>query len=132
VLTLYAEPFVSTGVNRRFGELATPGGRYLNVYGAVGSGSWIYSLPDGAHQVLDSLGTFRIENYDFWARSFRATGVFRWEWRPGSMLFLIWQKTQWKVLNERSRVGAPELFNSMGDPGMDIMLVKLSFLMGRS
>jgi hypothetical protein len=131
VLTLYTEPFVSTGLNREFGELARPGGRYLNLYGAPGSGSSIDLLPDGAHQVQDAFGTFRIENFDYWVRSFRATGVLRWEWRPGSMLFLIWQKTQWNVLSERGDVGTGELFNSTRDPGMDIMLIRLSFLIGR-
>ena len=58
VLTLYAEPFVSTGVNRDFGELEQPGGKRLNVYG---TGSFIKPLPDGAHAVQDAYGTFRIE-----------------------------------------------------------------------
>jgi hypothetical protein len=132
VLTLYAEPFASTGVNRDFGELAEPGSKFLRVYGAPGSGSWVIPLEDGALQVHDALGTFRIENYDYWVRSFRATGVLRWEWRPGSTVFLIWQKTHWNVLSEGGPAGAGELLKSMGDPGEDILLVKVSFLLGGS
>ena len=131
VLTLYAEPFVSTGLNRDFGELAKPGGGSLNVYGAPGSSSSIYLLPDGAHQVQDALGTFRIEDYDYWVRSFRATGVLRWEWRPGSTLFLIWQKTRWNQLSRGGDVGAAQLFNALRDPGQDIAAVKMSVLLGR-
>ena len=80
----------------------------------------------------DTLGTFRIENYDYWVRSFRATGVLRWEWRPGSTLFLIWQKTRWNVLSEEASVGSAELFRSMGDPGQDVLLVKATVLLGGS
>lgn len=130
VLTLYAEPYVSSGVNRDFGELDRPGSRYLDVYGTPGSGSAINLLPDGAHQVQDSYGTFRIEDYDYWVRSFRATSVLRWEWRPGSTLYLVWQKTRWRQLSTGGNVGAGQLFNSMRDPGDDIALVKLSILLG--
>ena len=131
VLTLYAEPFVSTGVNRDFGELARPGGAYLDVYGAPGSGSSIYPLADGAHEVQDALGAFRIEDYDYWVRSFRATGVLRWEWRPGSTLFLIWQKTRWRQLSQGGNVEGSQLFKAMNDPGQDIALIKMSVLLGR-
>jgi hypothetical protein len=130
VLTLYAEPFASTGVNRAFGELARPGERYLNFYGARGSGSFISPLPDGAHQVQDAYGAFRIENYDYWVRSFRATGVLRWEWRPGSTLYLVWQKTRWSQLSAGGAVGGRQLFKSLRDPGQDIALVKMSVLLG--
>ena len=129
VLTLYAEPFVSTGVNRHFGELAMPGGKYLLVYGASENGSSISELPDGARQVQDPFGTFRIENYDYWVRSFRATGVLRWEWRPGSTLFLIWQKMQWNQLSAGGNVGGGQLFKSLHDPGQDIAVVKMSVLL---
>jgi hypothetical protein len=132
VLTLYAEPFVSTGVNGDFGELATPRGKYLSVYGAPGSGSRISLLADGAHQVQDGFGTFRIENYDYWVRSFRATGVLRWEWRPGSTVFLIWQKTRWNQLSAYGNVDGGQLFKSLRDPGQDIALVKMSVLFGRN
>jgi hypothetical protein len=131
VLTLYAEPFVSSGVNGDFGELARPGERYLNVYGARGSGSWIYLLPDGAREVQDALGTFRIENYDYWVRSFRATSVLRWEWRPGSTLFLIWQNTRWHQLSAGADVLGGQLLNAIHDPGQNIALIKMSVLLGR-
>jgi hypothetical protein len=130
VLTLYAEPFLSTGGNRDFGELEEPGGRVLRVYGGPRSGSTIETLPDGAREVHDAFGSFRIENYDYWVRSFRATGVLRWEWQPGRTLFLIWQKTHWSLTSEAGSVGVPELFDSMRDPGQDIALVKVSLLLG--
>lgn len=130
VLTLYAEPFASTGVNRDFGELAQPRGSFLNVYGAPGSGSTIDLLPDGAHQVQDAFGTFRIEDYDYWVRSFRATGVLRWEWLPGSTLFLIYQKTRWNQLSVGGDVNGSQLVKSLRDPGQDIAVVKVSVLLG--
>jgi hypothetical protein len=63
-------------------------------------------------------------------RSFRATGVLRWEWHPGSTLFLIWQKQRWNQLAARGDVGGTELFKSLHDPGQDILLMKMSVLLG--
>ena len=80
---------------------------------------------------MDGRTVFRIENYDYWVRSFRGMGVFRWEWNPGSTLFVIYQKSQWGYVSGAEPTGIPELFDSLSDPGQDIALVKLSFLLGR-
>jgi hypothetical protein len=131
VLTLYAEPFVSSGHNRDFGELTEPRSGSLRVYGTAGSNSSIVPLQDGAHQVVDGRSAFRIENYDYWFRSFRGMAVLRWELRPGSTLFLIWQKSRWSYLSGAAPTDVAQLFDSMGDPGQDIALAKVSFLLGR-
>ena len=60
-----------------------------------------------------------------------ATGVLRWEWRPGSTLFLIWQKTRWRQLSQGGNVEGSQLFKAMNDPGQDIALIKMSVLLGR-
>ena len=35
---------------------------------------------------------FSIPDRDFDVLSFRSNAVVRWEWRPGSTLFLVWQQ----------------------------------------
>ena len=46
--------------------------------------------PDGAGPAEE----FTVYNYDFNRVSLRGTGVIRWEWRPGSTLFLVWQQSR--------------------------------------
>jgi hypothetical protein len=128
VLTFYVEPFVSSGRAHNFGELKTAGSRGLRVYGTDGTS--ISELEDGAHLVEDGDTGFRIENYDYWVRSFRSSGVFRWEWRPGSSLFLIWQRNLWSYEDRFGPTGADFLFRSAQDPGEDVFLAKVSFLLG--
>ena len=36
--------------------------------------------------------TFTLRNRDFNSLSFRSNVVLRWEWRPGSTLFVVWQQ----------------------------------------
>ena len=35
---------------------------------------------------------FEVEDETFTTRSLRGSAVLRWEWRPGSTLFLVWQQ----------------------------------------
>ena len=98
---LYAQPFASAGRFKGFKELATPGTRDYNVYGRD-NGSTVspamdpvtgkivsYTVdPDGA----GIAPSFSITNPDFRTHSLRGNAVVRWEYRPGSALFVVWQQ----------------------------------------
>jgi hypothetical protein len=70
-LQVYAEPFVSAGDYSNYKELV-----------------------DGrAEKYEDRYKPYAYSgNADFNIRSFRTTNVLRWEYRPGSALFLVWQQ----------------------------------------
>jgi hypothetical protein len=70
-LQVYAEPFVSAGDYSNFKELVD--GRAAE-YG-------------DRYRSFDYAG-----NPDFNIRSFRTTNVLRWEYKPGSALFVVWQQ----------------------------------------
>ena len=67
-LQLYAQPFVATGAYSRFKELVAP---RTTDYAAIADSA----APAGL---------------DFNYRSLRGNAVLRWEYRPGSTLFLVW------------------------------------------
>lgn len=66
--------------------------RELLEYGT--SGTAVTRNADGSHTVTAGGQTFEIDNEDFNVRSLRSNVVLRWEWRPGSALFLVWQQDQ--------------------------------------
>jgi hypothetical protein len=70
-IQLYAEPFVSAGDYSNFKEL-------------VNGRSKSY---EGRYRPIEYAG-----NPDFNYRSFRTTNVLRWEYKPGSTLFVVWQQ----------------------------------------
>ena len=93
---LFAQPFVSTGDYRTLKELTTPGtfrfGRYGEELGTVATTADQKGFrvdPDGAG---GPAAAFTVNNRDFNYRSLRANAVYRWEWRPGSTLYLVWQQ----------------------------------------
>lgn len=71
-LQLYAQPFVSTGDFENWRELADPrAARYEDRFTPYGG----RRIPDG-----------------FAVRQFNSNAVVRWEYRPASTLFLVWQQ----------------------------------------
>jgi hypothetical protein len=109
---LYVEPFISSGRYDRLKELATARSFDFLEYGVdVGtldrSGNGAYVIdPDGP---TGPAGQFQLSNRDFNFRSLQGNAVFRWEWRPGSTLFLVWQQ------NRASRLLAESLDDRVGE-----------------
>lgn len=68
---------------------------------------------------------------DFNVRSFRSNLVLRWEWRPGSMFFLVWQQDREADVLRRARAGAGDLFRSFGAAGDNVFAVKATFWISR-
>ena len=96
---LYAQPFASSGRYEDFKELAKPRTQDYVVYGKT-NGSTITPItsdgdktgytvdPDGAGPA----SSFTVGNPDFRVQSLRGNAVVRWEYRPGSALFFVWQQ----------------------------------------
>jgi hypothetical protein len=103
---IYAQPFVSAGAYGRYKELVNPrapsdGDRFAP-----------YDYPDSA---------------DFNYRSFRTTNVLRWEFKPGSALFVVWQQgRQVNLPNGDFRFGR-DVGGIFHAPAQNVFLVKLSY-----
>ncbi|HET7585978.1 MAG TPA: DUF5916 domain-containing protein [Gemmatimonadaceae bacterium] len=141
-LQLFAQPFIASGSFSSLKELSRGGSRDFAFYGVDrgsihrgascdapdASGDSFLVFPDGEG---GAAGCFEVPNPDFNIRSLRGNAVLRWEYRPGSTLFFVWQQ-------ERSAfapVGdfafgrdAHELFRA---PARNIFLIKLSYWVGR-
>ncbi len=94
-LQLYAQPFVFAADFARFKELAAPRSADYVVYGETPGSTLLDSTATAGVYRLDPDGpgpraSFRLPNPDFEARSLRGNAVLRWEYRPGSTLFLVW------------------------------------------
>ena len=126
-LETYAEPFVSSGRFHTFGELAAPRSRSLLVYGTGGTA--IARNVDGSYTVVDGASTFDLDNEDFNVRSFRSNAVLRWEWRPGSTMYLVWQQNrEADLLRGNARPG--DLWNTLDAPGSNFLAIKVTYWTG--
>ena len=123
-LETYAEPFAASGQFHSFGELLVPRSRQLLLYGTGGTS--IQRNADGSHTVTDGAATFDIEPQDFNVGSFRSNVVLRWEWRPGSTAFLVWQQD--RSGDRVFRTARPgDLFDAFKTRGDNILALKVSY-----
>jgi hypothetical protein len=127
-LDLYAQPFTASGRYYDLGELPEPRSRRLRTYGT--DGTTIERLPDRGYEVTDGADTFVFTNRNFNVRSFRSTTVLRWEWRPGSTLFLVWQQDRSGLKETGDRADPGDLFGSVTASGDNFFAVKVSYWLG--
>ena len=114
----YLQPFVAVGNHTDFKEFQRPSSYDFRPYGRDLSSTITsnkdpegnttsYTIdPDGP---LGSSPTFNVTNPNFNVHSLRGNAVMRWEYRPGSALFLVWQQ---------ERNGVEEVFSF--DAGRDV------------
>jgi len=105
-LQLYAEPFVSSGDYGAFKELANP--RSLD-YGARYA-SFAYA-----------------DDPNFNVKSFRTTNVLRWEYKPGSTLFVVWQQARENDAVPGGFQFGRDMHDIFGVAPRNVFLVKLAY-----
>ena len=105
-LQVYAEPFVSAGRYSDFKELV-----------------------DGRAEQYEA--RYRPLDYsrsaDFNIRSFRTTNVLRWEYRPGSALFVVWQQGKSDYQDYGDFRFARDFGGVFSAPSRNVFLVKFSY-----
>jgi hypothetical protein len=128
-LQLYALPFTFIGNYEGFKELADRRTHSFIEYGhdngstVVESGGEYTVDPDGPGPA----STFTISNPDFRSRSLRINAVLRWEYRPGSTIFLVWSQTRWGYFENADAELVQDLRHAMFlDRPTNVLLVKMN------
>jgi len=105
-IQIYAQPFVSAGDYSEFKELADGRSRSY----------------DTRYRPFDYAG-----NPDFNYRSFRTTNVLRWEYRPGSTLFVVWQQGRERTLDHGAFDFRSDIGGVFDAPATNVFLVKWAY-----
>lgn len=108
----WGQPFISRGRYSNFKQVIDPIAKNFNdrvslfAENQITYADDIYSIDEN----LDGIVDFSFENPDFSFIQFRSNLVLRWEYIPGSELFLVWSQ-------DNSLSGNPQdkLLNSLGD-----------------
>ena len=119
-LQVYVQPLISSGDYGDLAEFREPDTYRFSTYGEdIGTslrqadGDYLID-PDGPGAAPE----FTVSDRSFNFRSLLGTAVLRWEWSPGSTLFLVWQQSR------SVRVRASE-FDEMG--ALDVGLFDLGY-----
>jgi hypothetical protein len=133
-LQLFAQPFISSGRYSHFKEFREPRSFDYDVYG-VARGT-VTELRDGDRVTGylvdpgDGGESFELGNRDFNFRSLRGNAVLRWEWRPGSTLFFVWQQQRTDFAAYDGFGVVEELGEVFRAPVENVFLVKATYWLG--
>jgi hypothetical protein len=104
---IYGQPFVSAGEYKKFYRLVDGrAARFDDRYAE-------YPAYDG--------------NPDFNYRSFRTTNVLRWEYKPGSSLFVVWQQGREATADYGNYKFGRDFGKVFSTPATNVFLVKMSY-----
>jgi hypothetical protein len=129
---LYAQPLVVSGDYYHLKELRTPGTYDFDVYGQQrgtvvdgGNGGSIVD-PDGGGPA----SAFLVPAQNFNFRSLIGNAVLRWEYRPGSALFVVWQQHRQETTDQGDFDASRDLKAVFNAPIENVLAVKLTYWLG--
>jgi hypothetical protein len=127
----YIQPLLSVGKYSGFKEPAQPRTYDFLQYGTNG-GAITFNPDAGAYLVQPSVGSpFVIPNPDFNFTSLRVNAVYRWEFKPGSTLYVVWTQ-QREAEEEQGRFAFnKDIARMMRAPGDNVFMVKMSYWFSR-
>jgi hypothetical protein len=131
---VFMQPLISSGSYSRFKEFAAPRTLQRLVYGTdigtitvqPGSPKSYLIDPDGAGPDT----SFVIQDPNFTFRSLRGNAVLRWEYRPGSTLFLVWTRSSESALERGTIDFGADTRALFRGPAENIFLLKVNFWLG--
>ena len=131
-LQLFLQPFASSGAFTRFKEFRAPRtftfaeyGREVGRVTPIGGGLRVDPDADG------EAPAFVVPTQDFTVRALRGNAVLRWEYQPGSTIFVVWSQQREAAFDQVSTDVARQVGRAFADPGQHVFLVKFSRWLGR-
>lgn len=127
----YGQPFISTGSYSAIKRITNPQSeKYANRFAEFSSGQLSYNNDDEVYSIDENLDgtidyTFSRPDYNF--AQFRSNLVVRWEYTPGSTLYLVWSQGR-TMSNSLGEFNYAENFGDLFEVHpRDIFLVKFSY-----
>jgi len=125
-LQAYIQPFISVGRYAGIKEFARPRSYDFNVYGSGGSS---IEIIDGEYRIDpgDGGAPFSLSDPDFNFKSLRGTVVLRWEYKPGSTLYLVWTQDRVDTQNPGDFSFRRDLGDMVRATGDNIFMLKFTY-----
>ena len=130
-LETYLRPYVQSARFSEFGELKKERTFDFDIYG-VDEGD-LEDLGAGLYQVSygsEEPTSFRFYRPDFTYTALQGSAVYRWEYRPGSTLFFVWQQQRDGVMGNGLMDISRDFGEMLDQKPVNIFLIKLNYWFG--
>ena len=89
----YGQPFISAGKYTDFRNITQPdAGKFRDRFHIFGRDEITFNQETNSYTINDGISDASVSNPDFNFRQFRSNLVIRWEYLPGSTLYLVWSQ----------------------------------------
>lgn len=124
-LEMFVEPYAANGRYSGFGELLAPRSSVLLGYGP---GVRTFNADSSPIRRFNVNGTqLEIPEQEFNERSMRSNFVLRWEWRPGSTFYAVWQQNGGRSVDRIRAVRPTDVFQSLSYARRSFFALKMDF-----
>ncbi len=126
----YGAPFIASGAYSAYKKITDPRAeRYRDRFHEFGTGEVLYVDEDGRYSFDDNgdeIFDYSVGNPDFNVRDFNSNLVARWEFDPGSTLYLVWSQARSGFAPDGRFALGDDLDALFGVHPRNVFLVKVS------
>lgn len=132
-LQYWGQPFIASGTYKGFKRITNPVAAEYNDRFELFPDSRI-ELIDNSYYEVDEDGSGTVDysfgNPDFNVQEFLSNLVIRWEYNPGSSVYLVWSQTRSNFDSESMFAPAENLDALFGVKPYNVFLIKFSYRFG--
>jgi hypothetical protein len=130
----WGQPFLASGKYTEFKRITNSrANKYSDRFALLGSNELGYNAADEIYQVSDLAGNqlYTFDQPDFNFKEFLSNMVVRWEYLPGSTIYLVWSQSRNQSVSNGSFHFRDDLTDLFDKKPYNVFLVKMSFRLGR-
>lgn len=130
----WGQPFIATGKYSEFKRITNSrANNYTDRFTFLSSNELSYNAADEVYRVSDTGGNelYTFDQPDFNVKEFLSNMVVRWEYLPGSTLYLVWSQHRDQSVSNGEFNFRSDFKTLFDDQPYNVFLVKLSFRLGR-
>jgi hypothetical protein len=127
----YGSPFVSMGRYNDFKRAENPASaREIDRTHSFSGSEITYDMASGTYSITEGSKSYSFNKPDFSFREFRSNFVVRWEYRPGSTLYLVWENHRNSRDNAYYSALSDNYHDLFGVTPTNVFMVKISYWLG--
>jgi hypothetical protein len=130
----WGQPFLASGKYTEFKRIINSrANNYTDRYSLLSNNELAYVNPDEMYRVSDQAGNllYTFDQPDFNKKEFLSNMVVRWEYLPGSTIYLVWSQTRNQSVSNGNFSFNNDITKLFDDKPYNVFLLKMSFRLGK-
>lgn len=130
----WGQPFFASGKYTEFKRITdSRANNYTNRFSLLNNNELAYVNADEQYRVSDQAGSqlYTFDQPDFNVKEFLSNMVVRWEYLPGSTIYLVWSQTRNQSVSDGNFNLRNDFTTLFDDKPYNVFLLKMSFRLGK-